>query len=110
MLLFKRGLTFLVLFFILWVGLSIGTLAVVGGIAGAQAARKANATDYQSGYAAGQVAGREIGRKYGPTILMIMFGVSAISSVGLSFSGLLPWCRKKSEPPPLPAPTGLIDR
>jgi|SRR6187551_3417248 hypothetical protein len=99
MLLFKRSLTSCVLFFILWVGLSIGTLAVVGGIAGAQAARKANAMDYQSGYIAGQLAGQEIGRKYGPTIFIIMFGVSAVASVGLSFSGLLPWCRKKSEPP-----------
>jgi len=73
MLLFKRSLTSCVLFFILWVGLSIGTLAVVGGIAGAQAARKANAMDYQSGYIAGQLAGQEIGRKYGPTIFIIMF-------------------------------------
>jgi len=102
MLLFKRLLTSFVLFLILWVALSVGTLAVVGGVAGAQAAAKANARDYQSGYAAGQAAGQEVGRKYATTIFLITFGVSAVASVGLSFSGLLPWCRKKSEPPPLP--------
>ena len=102
MLLIKRLVTSFVFFVILWVALSLGTLAVVGGIVGAQAATKAEARDFQSGYAAGEAAGREIGRKYGGIIFLSAFGVSAIASVGLSFSGLLPWCRKKSEPPPLP--------
>ena len=103
MLLLNRLLTSLVLFFVVWLGLSVMTLAVVGGVVGAQAAAKANARDYQSGYAAGHAAGQEMGRKYGSAIFIVTFGVSAVASITLSFSGLLPWCRKKSEPPPLPS-------
>jgi NADH:ubiquinone oxidoreductase subunit 3 (subunit A) len=102
MLLFKRLLTSFVLFLILGVALSIGTLAVVGGVVGARAAADTNARDYQSGYAAGHAAGQEVGRKYGGTIILIALGVSAVTSVVIPFTGILPWCRKKSQPPPLP--------
>lgn len=103
MLLFKRLLTSFVLCLILWVALSIGTLAIVGGVAGARAAaNNPNARDYQSGYSVGQVAGREVGRKYGGTIILIALGVSVVASVIISFAGIVPWCRKRSQPPPLP--------
>jgi len=101
MLLFKRLITSFVLFLILWVALSIATLAFVGGM-GARAAVRAKATDYQSSYAAGHAAGQEFGKKYGPVILLITLGVSAVASISISFTGVLPWCRKKPRPPLLP--------
>jgi hypothetical protein len=103
MLLLKRLLTFFVLVPVLWIAFSIGALAVVGGVAGAQAARNEHATNFQSGYAAGHAAGQEVGRKYGPMVLVGSLGVSAIASLGISFSGVLPWCRRRPQtPPPLP--------
>jgi NADH:ubiquinone oxidoreductase subunit 3 (subunit A) len=102
MLFLKRLLTSFALFLVLWVALFLGALAVAGGVVGARAAATNGATDFESGYAAGHEAGHELGRKYGMTILLVAFGVSAVSSVAISFSGLLPWCRRKPQPPPLP--------
>jgi uncharacterized iron-regulated membrane protein len=103
MLLFKRLLTSFVLCLILWVALSIGTLAVVGGVAGGRAAaNNPNARDFQSGYSVGHVAGQEVGRKYGGTVIRIALGVSAVASIIISFTGIVPWCRKRPQPPPLP--------
>ena len=103
MLFVKRLITSVILFLVLWVMFFIGTLAVMGGVVGARAAKAANATDFQSGYDAGQVAGQEVGRKYGRVILLGSTGAAAVASVGLSFSGLLPWCRRKpGAPPPVP--------
>lgn len=98
MLLVVRGLTALVLFFVLSVVLCTGTLTVVGGIAGARAAREANAQDYESGYEAGRQAGEEIGEKYGALVMFATTGLSALISIALSFSGVLPWCRAKKSP------------
>ena len=103
MLFVTRLITSIAMFVVLLVIFFIGTLAIMGGVAGARAAKKANATDFQSGYEAGQVAGQELGRKYGRVILLGSFGAAAITSLGLSFSGVLPWCRPKpTETPPVP--------
>ena len=103
MLFVKRLVTSAILFVVLWVTFFIGTLAIMGGVIGARAARNANATDFQSGYEAGQVAGQEVGRKYGRVILLGSTGAAAVVSLGLSFSGLFPWCRRKvAVPSPVP--------
>ena len=82
----------------------VATLAIVGGVVGAQAAASdPNARDYKSGYAAGHAAGYDVGKKYGGAILLGTLGVSAIASVTIPFTGVLPWCRRKTQPPPLPA-------
>ena len=103
MLFLKRFVTFIILVPILWIVFFIGTLAVVGGVVGAQAARSQHANDFQSGYAVGHAAGQEVGKKYGPMILLGSIGASTIASLGISFSGVLPWCRRRPQtPPPLP--------
>jgi hypothetical protein len=103
MLFFKRLLTSLGLFIVLSVVFSIGALAVVGGVVGAQAsARNPAAKDFASGYDVGHAAGYEIGKKYGRFILLGSLGTSALASLAISFSGILPWCRKRPQPPPLP--------
>src|ERR1019366_6429488 len=103
MLLLKRLLTAFVLFVFLSIILSVGAMAMVGGIVGARAASNGKATDFNSGYAAGHAAGAEVGKQYGGVILLGALGVSAIASLAISFTGILPWCRKKPLPPPLPA-------
>ena len=102
MLLLKRLLTSLVLFLVLSVALTVGTLGVIGGMVGARAAASKQATDYQSGYNIGHAAGQEIGRKYGSTVLLISLGVAAVAAVTISFTGILPWCRRKPRRPLLP--------
>jgi hypothetical protein len=104
MLFLKRLLTSFVLFVALWITFFLGTLAVVGGVVGARAAAgNPNARDYQSGYAAGHAAGEQMGRKYGLTILLVSCGVSAVASITISFTGVLPWCRRRpQQPPPVP--------
>ena len=102
MLLFKRLLTSFVLCLILWVALSIATLAFFGGMSSGRPEVGAKATDYTSGYDAGYAAGQELGKKYGRAVLLITLGVSAVASISISFTGVLPWCRKKPRPPLLP--------
>ena len=77
MLWLKRGLTAFVLFVLLSIILSIGTLAVVGGIVGVRSASNANATDFNSGYTAGRAAGAEVGKRFGGVIVLVVIGVSA---------------------------------
>ncbi len=103
MLLLKRLLTSFVLFIVLSVVFFIGTLAVLGGVVGAQAgAANPAAKDFASGYAVGHDAGYEFGKKYGGLILLGSLGTSAVASLAISFGGILPWCRKQPQPPPLP--------
>jgi hypothetical protein len=103
MLLFKRLLTSFILLLILWVALCIGTLAVVGVVVGVRdATNNPNARDFQSGYASGAAAGEKLGERYAGIVLLSTLSVSAAASLTISFRGILPWCRKKSPPPPLP--------
>ena len=103
MLFLKRVLTSFVLFIILFVSLSIGTMAVVGGVVGVRAgAGNPDARDFKSGYAVGHAAGYEVGKKDGGLILLSALGISAVLSIAISFTGILPWCRKQPRPPPLP--------
>jgi hypothetical protein len=103
MLFLKRLLTSIGLFVVLFVVFSVGSMAVLGAVAGASAAAKnPDARDLNSGYAAGHAAGEELGKKYGRIVLLTSLGMSAICAITISFTGLLPWCRKPAQPPPLP--------
>ena len=99
MLLFKRLLTSFILLLILWVALSICTAVVAGVVVGVRNARNnPNARDAQSSYASGAAAGDKVGEKYAGIVLLSTLGVSAAASLTISFTGILPWCRKKSQP------------
>jgi hypothetical protein len=100
MLFFARLGTSIVLFVVLFIVLLIGTLGVGGGIAGARAgaqARQAGRT--QSDYEVGQQAGSDFGKRYGKMIMFASLGVAGMASLVISFSGILPWCRKATVPP-----------
>jgi uncharacterized membrane protein YfcA len=97
MLLFKRLATAGVLFVALAVIWSFGALVIGGAIVGAQAgASNAKAKDYDAGYEAGHRAGREFGRRYGPIMFLGACGTSLVTSIAISFSGMLPWCRRRA--------------
>jgi hypothetical protein len=100
MLFLKRFATSLALFIILFVFFEMAAIIGVGVIVGSRAGE--NAADFRSAYAAGGIAGSEASRKYGRLTLLGAIGTAAVSSLAVSFSGILPWCRKKSPRPPLP--------
>src|ERR1017187_7868557 len=103
MLLLKRLGTAFILFLVLFVILFIGSLAVGGGIAGARAGRGYSGTkDFQSGFEVGQQAGADFARKYRGIICFGALGISSLASLTVSFSGIVPWCRRDSQPPKLP--------
>jgi hypothetical protein len=103
MLLLKRLITSVVLFLVLSIIFFTGALAVAGAVVGAQAGvGNPAAQDFASGYALGHAAGYEVGKRYGGVILRGSLATSALASIAISFSGILPWCRKRSQPPPLP--------
>jgi len=93
MLFLRRLATGFVVSFFLWIGLSIGALAIGGALSGAIAAQEQHATDYQSGYAAGHAAGREFGLHYGKPIIWSALAVSIGLAVWISFALFLPWCQ-----------------
>ena len=103
MLLLKRLATSFVLFIILFVCLFIGGLFVGGAIVGARAqAANSGAKDFRSGYEAGHKVGYEFGKRYGAIIFLGALGTSGVVSLAISFSGVLPWCRRDPQPPAIP--------
>jgi hypothetical protein len=100
MLLLKRLGTFLVLFIFLFVFLFAGSLVVGGGIAGARAG--SGTPTFQAGFEAGQRAGAEFREHYRGVILVGAVSAAGVISLPFSFFGILPWCRRKPQPPPLP--------
>lgn len=97
MLLFKRLVTASFLFIFFVIVLFLGSSLVIGGIVGASAAREARATNSEEGYKIGRRAGEEVGRKYG-AIMILGSAVGAMAGAcGLSFTGVLPWCRRKPD-------------
>jgi hypothetical protein len=99
MTLLKRIVTSIVLFVFLFVVVYFAVCVVGGAISGAMAG--AGHTNPQDSYAAGQQAGENFVRQHLRTILLGSLLISSVASVALSFSGLLPWCRKPPQPPPL---------
>ena len=98
MLFIKRFTTSLVLFIILFVFLEMAAIIGVGVMVGSRVG--VNAADFRSAYAAGEAAGSDASRKYGRLTLLGAMGTAAVSSLVISFSNILPWCRKQSPLPP----------
>jgi hypothetical protein len=100
MTLLKRLLTAMVLFIPLFIFFYFVICAVGGGIAGGRvAAENPNASDLSS---RSRQAGADFVRNNLPMIAISALGLSLAGSAAISFTGLLPWCRKPN-PPPIPA-------
>jgi hypothetical protein len=97
MLILIRLATALAIFIVLFCALSMGTLILGAGFAGGRAGARAS-LNHQNSSLAGREAGRKFGREYGPMIFLGSFFVSGILSLVLSFTGILPWCRKPKPP------------
>src|SRR5262245_35360693 len=99
MTLLKRCLTafvlFIFLFFVVYFGICIVGGAIAGGKAGARSSNR------QESVERGRQAGENFVRQNLSTIALSSLGVSLVSSLALSFSGVFPWCRKPAEPPRL---------
>jgi hypothetical protein len=95
MLLFKRLLTSCVLFLVLslviliCIGTAVGTH---GGVGNVPALR-----DYDSSFGAGHRFGYDITRRYGHVMFLSTISLSALAALTISFSGILPWCRRRPE-------------
>jgi hypothetical protein len=97
MLILIRLATAFGIFVLLFCVLFVGCFFLGAGIAGARAGTQPNQTHEESRAAARQ-AGRDFARNSSLWIFLGSFGFSAIVSTALSFTGILPWCRKP-EPP-----------
>ena len=79
----------------------IDRICVVGGaFSGAKSA--IDHPDVQDKAALGAEAGRNFVRNNLGTIVIGACSASFLASVAISFSGILPWCKKPPPPPPLP--------
>jgi len=97
MILLKRILTSIVLFVFLFVVLYFGFSIVGGFMAGFMAgASNPNPPD---GAGPGAQAGADFVNHHLRAIVLSSFGISLVSSLALSFSGILSWCKKPSQPP-----------
>jgi hypothetical protein len=85
---------FVFFFVVLYFGICLVGAAINGVIVGA------NTSNPQDGYEAGKQAGAYFVRHNIRATLMGSLLTSLVISSGLSFSGILPWCRKPSQPPP----------
>jgi hypothetical protein len=96
-----RLVTAMVLFVFFFVVVYFGICIVGGAFSGAFAG--AGNTNPQDAYETGRQAGANFVRHNLKTILLSSFLISFVGSIALSFSGILPWCRKPAGPPPLPS-------
>ncbi|MCM8533863.1 MAG: hypothetical protein NE330_22055 [Lentisphaeraceae bacterium] len=89
MLIIKRLLTSGILFIFSFILLSFGILilgsAIAGGIAGAN--------DPENAREVGRIAGEDFGAAYRTIIGLGSLLISAVSSLYLSFGGIIPWCK-----------------
>lgn len=97
----KQFITFIVLFVFLFVVVYLGTCVVGGAISGGMAG--AGNHDPQAAAEAGQRAGAAFVRDHIKAIVLGSFLASLIGSAALSFTGILPWCKRPApmQPPPL---------
>jgi hypothetical protein len=80
--------------------LSLAVLISMGVVVGTHGGIHSPAvSDYDSSYAAAQARIHEITRKYGLVVFLSTLSVSALVALAISFSGILPWCRKQSLSP-----------
>ena len=96
MTLLKRIGTSIVLFVFFFVVMYFVICIVGGAISGAAAS--AGSSNPQAGYEAARQAGGDFVRHHILAIVLGSFVFSLASSLGLSFSGILPWCRKPAQP------------
>jgi len=82
-------------FVVAYFGICIVGGAVSGALAGA------GTTNPQDSFEAGRQAGADFVRHHLRAILASSILISLVASLALSFSGVLPWCRKPSQPPRL---------
>jgi hypothetical protein len=99
MTLLKRIATSIVLFVFFFVVVYFAICIVGGAINGAMAG--ASSQNPKDSYDAGRQAGANFVRHNMLMILLGSFVISFVSSLALSFSGILPWCRNPSQLPPL---------
>jgi hypothetical protein len=96
----KRLATTIVLFVFFFVVVYFAICIVGGAVSGAKAA--INNPDAADKGQLGQIAGQDFVRNNLTVIFLSSLASSLIASVGLSFTGILPWCRKPQEPPAIP--------
>ncbi|MDB6128898.1 MAG: hypothetical protein JWM04_5 [Verrucomicrobiales bacterium] len=99
MTLLKRIVTSIVLFVFFFVVAYIAICIVGGAINGAMAG--AGNPNSQEATKLGRQAGADFVMHNLRMISWSSLVVSLVLSLGLSFSGILPWCRKPAQPPPL---------
>jgi hypothetical protein len=99
MTLLKRIATSIVLFVFFFVVVYFAICMVGGAISGAEAG--AGNPNVHDAMEAGGQAGANFVRHHIGVILISSFVISLVSSLALSFSGILPWCKKPSQPPQL---------
>ncbi len=89
------------LFIVLYFGICIGGGAIAGGKVGVDNPDASGTRNYDL---AKQAGGNFVRHNLG-TIVLSSFGIAAVISLGLSFTGIFPWCRKPAPPaiPPMPA-------
>ena len=101
MTLLKRLLTFVILFvflyFVVYMAICIGGGAVAGFMAGFNHPN----TPAQDAYKLGGQAGGNFVRNNRLAIMCGALGISLVTSLALSFSGIFPWCKKPMQPPPV---------
>jgi hypothetical protein len=97
MLLLKRLLTAFVLFVLLFATLYLGFCIVGGAVAGGVAS--VGQTDPTQAAALGRQAGAKFVQDNLAMISLTSLGVAALISGVISFSGILPWCKKSTLPP-----------
>jgi hypothetical protein len=98
MLILIRLITAAVLFVFLFVAVYFAICFIGGAVCGAMAG--AGDRNPQEAFEAGQLAGRNFVLNNMPLILLGSLAVSTVSSLALSFSGILPWCRNSTGPQP----------
>jgi hypothetical protein len=100
MLFLKRFVTAMVLIPFLTIAIWLGGIMLGGAMAGGRAAAEKQAQGSEASQI-GRQAGEEFGRKYSVIILKGAVVASFVLAMGISFSGILPWCRREISPPPL---------
>jgi hypothetical protein len=90
----KRTFTALVLFVVLTVVVDLVATVVGCALAGGLDSVFHPGGDFTSGYERGKEVGAAFTRQYGGTIFIGSLFASMIGALALSFSNVLPWCRR----------------
>jgi hypothetical protein len=99
----KRILTAIGVFFptyiVLFIVIFFVAMVIGGAISGAEASATQHAQGFDQGYQVGAEAGRKFGEEWSKPILaidaVVTLVLAAIIALAISFSNLLPWCRRR---------------